>query len=116
MRRDRKLLHKPFLEATLKAARYPKALTFSVKNVGRGAALSCRAKCEDNKGTEWLLNGNIPPIGSSESLDLEFVLSLEDYKISGETIRLEMEYSDVFGKVYKKTIAELDTNVVIMNS
>ena len=32
MRKDRKLLHKPVLEATLKAARYPQALTFSCRS------------------------------------------------------------------------------------
>ena len=112
IRRDRKLSYKPVLQAVLKGASYPRRLLFTVKNVGKGPALSRRAKCTDNKGTDWLLNGNIPAIGSSESVELEFVLKQEDYKISGEPIHLQIEYSDVFGKTYKDTIAEVPIDAV----
>ena len=113
MRRDRKLSNRPVLEAILKDASYPYWLLFRVKNVGKGPALTCRPKCADNKGTEWLFQGDILPIGSCEFLDLRFTLGEEDYKLSGEKILLEIEYSDVFGRTYRKTIAELDTNWVI---
>jgi hypothetical protein len=111
-RKDRKLAHKPILEATLSASRFPKALTFKVKNVGKGPALTCRAKCTNNKGTDWLLNGNIPPIGSGESVELEFLLMQDDYKIPGEPIQLQFEYFDVFGSNYKNTIAEVPIDSV----
>jgi hypothetical protein len=53
-------------------------------------------------------------IGSDESLEFRFE-SPSEYKIGGEEIHLEIEYSDIFNKHYKEKILVLKTEDIINN-
>lgn len=113
MRKDRKLLHKPILDATLKDAIYPDWLLFSVKNVGKGPALNCMFICKDDGESEWRLRETGMPIGSSESIDLKFEIVEKDYKKLGAVIWLEVDYTDIFGKGHKQRVHEGRQGVIV---
>lgn len=107
MRKDRKLLHRPILRAILKGSYYPEWLLFTIKNIGKGPALNCVASYKDSEETKWQLNGDIPPIGSNDSVDIKFELAYAHKNHSlGEETWLEIEYSDIFQKTYKDRIFE----------
>jgi hypothetical protein len=116
IRRDRKLAHKPILKATLSRAAYPDWLLFKVKNVGKGPALDCVFACKDTDMLEWKVKGGVLPIGCGESVEFKFESDRPEKWRSGERIFLEIEYSDVFGKVDRQRVFETDSNTVILNS
>jgi hypothetical protein len=112
-RRDRKLLHKPYLEATLKNAKYPDWLLFNVKNVGKGPALNCKYICIDNGEMEWKTKEAVLPIGSDETVEIKFDVVERFGKKLGTLIWLEIEFIDVFNKSKKQKIYEGSQQYVV---
>ena len=113
MRKDRKLLHKPTLDATLKDAVYPDWLQFSVKNVGKGPALNCMFICKDDGELEWRLKETGMPIGSGETVDLKFEVVEKYERKLGKVIGLDVNYKDIFGKSYKQKVYEGDSENIM---
>ena len=115
MRRDRKLAHKPILDATLSKAAYPDLLLFEIKNVGRGPALRCVFICRDSGMLEWKTEVSLLPIGAGEAVELKFESGRPEKWTPGDRMFLDIEYSDIFRKAGRQRIFEAKTNAVLAN-
>ena len=120
IRKDRKLAYKPIINEIFDdtSSYYPDKLAFKLKNVGKGPALNPKMKCVDDIGNRWKLEKEILPIGSLETISVEFFLEKKEEMVAREVLKekvifIEIEYKDIFDELYServkipRTVAEL---------
>lgn len=101
VRKDSRLRHKPFLEASLHGAKFPDEMTFWMKSVGGGPALIKQLSVDSNTDMKWSSPArSLVPVDCNEKVSIKAAVE-DPYVPMPSEVHFRAEYGDIFAESHE---------------